>query len=170
MGLFDKLTGTKHPTAGVAPRTAEEVRTALLDLGGPDVPYRVRNGTPDEGADLVAEWRILEPAWRTFFVRTQLDRTLKTRMRLVPDRHEVRALDEQWEVSWAGDTPRLALSREYSRGQSTVTSRQWTYERGADGKLHKKETFRFDPADMKDPLRDAVLGAGWVWRAVVFKL
>lgn len=170
MGLFDKLTGTKHPGSGVAPRPADEVRAALLGLGGPDVPYRVRNGTPADGADLVAEWRVLEPAWRAFFVRTQLDRTLKTRMRLVPERREVRALDEQWEVTWVGDTPRLATSREYARGQSTVKSWNWTYERGADGKLHKTETFRFDPAEMKDPLRDTVLDAGWVWRGVVFKL
>lgn len=170
MGLFDKLTGTKHPSSGVAPRPAEDVRAALLGLNGADVPYRVRNGTPSESADLVAEWRILEPAWHTFFVRTQLDRTIKTRMRLIPDSNEVRALDEQWQVSWVGDSPRLAQSREYSRGQTTVKSRRWTYERGEDGKLHKRETFSFDPADMKDPLRDAVLEAGWVWRGVVFKL
>ncbi|GAA1898429.1 hypothetical protein GCM10009837_21120 [Streptomyces durmitorensis] len=170
MGLFDKLTGTRHPTSGVTPRSADEVRAALLGLDGPDVPYRVRRATPAENADLVAEWRILEPAWHTFFVRTQLDRTIKTRMRLVPDSHEVRTVDEQWQVSWVGDTPRLAQSREYSRGQVTMKTRQWTYERGADGKLHKKETFSFDPAEMKEPLREAVLGAGWVWRGVVFKL
>ncbi|GAA3142982.1 hypothetical protein ACFQ0X_09385 [Streptomyces rectiviolaceus] len=170
MGLFDKLTGTRHPGSGVAPRTAEEVRAALLGLNGPDVPYLVRNGTPSESADLVAEWRILEPAWRTFFVRTQLDRTVRTLMRLMPDSHEVRTVDEQWKVQWVGDTPRLAQSREYSRGQVTMKSRQWTFERGDDGKLHKTETFTFDPAEMKDPLRDAVLDAGWVWRGVVFKL
>ncbi|WP_327302251.1 hypothetical protein OG730_00830 [Streptomyces sp. NBC_01298] len=44
-------------------------------LNGPDVPYLVRVATPAEGADLVAEWRILEPAWRTLFATTQLDRT-----------------------------------------------------------------------------------------------
>ncbi|MER5253525.1 hypothetical protein [Streptomyces sp. NPDC002855] len=170
MGLFDKLTGTRHPDSGVAPRTADEVRAALLAVNGPDVPYRVRNGTPAESADLVAEWRIMEPAWHTFFVRSQLDRTLKTRMRLVPDSHEVRTVDEQLEVTWVGDTPRLAVSGEYARGQVTMKTRTWTYERGADGKRHRTETFRFDPADMKDPLRDAVLGAGWVWRGVVFKL
>lgn len=170
MGLFDKLTGTKRPDAGVAPRSAGDVRAALLALNGPDVPYAVRGATPDEGADLVAEWRILEPAWRTFFVRTQLDRTVKTRMRLDIKDHEVRAVDEQWEVTWSGDTPRLALSREYSRGQVTTASRQWKLERGADGGLEKTEVFRFDPAEMKDPLRGAVLGAGWTWRGVVFRL
>ncbi|MEU5054292.1 hypothetical protein ACFC1L_05140 [Streptomyces sp. NPDC056210] len=170
MGLFDKLTGTKHPDAGVIPCPAAEVRAALLAINGPDVPYAVRNGTPAERADLVAEWRVLEPAWRTFFSRSRLSRTLKTRMRLDAESHEVRALDEQWEVTWVGDTPRLARSREYSRGQVTTVSRQWEVQRGPDGRLHKTEVFRFDPAEMKVPLQDAVLGAGWTWRGVVFKL
>lgn len=170
MRLFDKLTGTRHPGAGVAPRPAGEVRAALLGLNGPDVPYVVRNGTPSEGADLVAEWRIREPAWHSFFARAQLSRTLKIRMRLVPEDQEVRALDEQQEVTWVGDTPRLAPSREYSRGQVTTVSREWTIERGAGGRLRMTEERHFDAAEMKGPLRDAVLGAGWTWRGVVFRL
>ncbi|MGW1710429.1 hypothetical protein ACWCP8_34325 [Streptomyces sp. NPDC002206] len=127
MGIFDKLTGTKRPSSGVAPRSAEEVRAALLAINGPDVPYRVRNATPKEGDGLVAEWRILEPALRTFFVRTRLDRTIKTRMRLVPEKHEVRTFDEQWEVTWVGDTPSLRASREYSR--DTTALADWSQER-----------------------------------------
>ncbi|KUJ69154.1 hypothetical protein ACZ90_12380 [Streptomyces albus subsp. albus] len=170
MGLFDKLTGTRHPDTGVAPRTAEELRAALLGLNGPDVPYVVRAATPAEGADLVAELRIREPAWHTFFARTQLSRTLKIRMRLVPADHEVRALDEQQEITWVGDTPTLATSREYTRGQVTTVSREWTIERGADRRLRVTEVSAFDTAEMKNPLREAVLGAGWTWRGAVFKL
>ncbi|MFA3835030.1 hypothetical protein [Streptomyces aureus] len=62
--------------------------------------YVVRNGTP---ADLVAEWRVLEPARRTFFSRSRPSRTLKTRMRLDAESHEVRALD--WTIrsrAWKG--------------------------------------------------------------------
>ncbi|WP_443073496.1 hypothetical protein [Streptomyces sp. NBC_01429] len=70
MGLFDKLTGTKRPADGVAPRSADEVHAALLSLNTADVPYTVRDGR-EEGADLVAEWRLLDPAWQSFFVRTQ---------------------------------------------------------------------------------------------------
>ncbi|WP_328512370.1 hypothetical protein OG842_18360 [Streptomyces sp. NBC_00376] len=53
----------------------------------------------------MAEWRILEPAWRTFFLRTQVRELLQVRLRLAPDRHEVRAVDRMWQVTWAGDTP-----------------------------------------------------------------
>jgi hypothetical protein len=166
MGLFDKLTGTRHPGRGVPVRPAAEVRAALLGVNGPDVPYLVREGTPSEGADVVAVWETREPATRT----GQLRRTLKTRMRLVPASHEVRALDEQWEVKWVGNPPRPAGAREYSRGLVTTVSRDWTVERGADGRLRKTEVYRFDPSEMKDPLRNAVLDAGWTWRGVVFKL
>ncbi|MFD5618053.1 hypothetical protein [Streptomyces yangpuensis] len=33
----------------------------------------------------------------------------------------------------------------------------------------KVETFRFDSRDMKDPLRDMILGAGWTWRGAVYR-
>ncbi|MFE5840672.1 hypothetical protein ACFQ7N_03390 [Streptomyces niveus] len=154
MGLFDKMTGTRRPDSGVAPRSAEEVRAALLALNGPDVRFSVREDTSKERVGLVAECAVPE-------VRL----TLKTRMRLVPVAHEVRTFDERWEGS------ALELSRgQYSRGQVTTVYRKWTYELEDDGRRHKVETFRFDPAEMKDPLRAAVLDAGWTWRGVLFRL
>ncbi|WP_371656291.1 MULTISPECIES: hypothetical protein [unclassified Streptomyces] len=149
MGIFDRLTGTRYPDAGVAARSAAEVRAALLAVNGPGVPFAVRNGAPSERADLVAVWRVRE-----------LGITVRTRMRLVPAQHEVRAIDEQWD----------AQTREYSRGQVTGVARDWTIERGADGRLQKTEGARFDFAEMKNPLRGAVLDAGWTWRGVVFRL
>ncbi|MFF7238713.1 hypothetical protein [Streptomyces collinus] len=169
MGFFDIFTGTKRPKGGGAPRSAEEVRAALLEVSGPATPHVVRDGAA-EGADLVAEWRIRDPAWHTFFARTQVSRTLQIRMRLVPESREVRALDREWEVTWIGSTPRLALPAEQSRGQVKTVSRRWTVERGADGRLQKTEEFLFDSAELKTPLQEAVLGAGWTWRGVLFKL
>ncbi|MEU4350206.1 hypothetical protein [Streptomyces sp. NPDC023838] len=149
MGIFDRLTGTRSPAAGVAARTAAEVRAALLAVNGPDVPFVVRNGAPSDRADLVAMWRV-----------PQLRLTVRTRMRVVPARHEVRALDEEWD----------ARRREYSRGQVTTVAWDWTIERGPNGLPRRTEVARFDFAEMKNPLRSAVLDAGWTWRGVVFRL
>jgi hypothetical protein len=166
MGLFDKLTGTKRPVDGVAPRSAAEVHAAVLGLNRPDVPYVIRDGR-EEGADLVAEWRILDPAWRTFFVRTQVSRVFQVRMRLVPEKNEVRSLDQQYEVTWVGDSPRLAIAAEAQRGQVQTVSKRWTLGRGEDNGVEATETFSFDSSDLKNPLQDTVLGAGWTWRGVV---
>ncbi|MGW9453256.1 hypothetical protein [Streptomyces sp. NPDC055632] len=169
MGFFARLTGTEHPDCGTAPHSAEEVRAALLALNGPDVPFVVRGGAP-EGADLVAEWRISDPAWHTFFARTRVSRVTQFRMRLVPESHEVRTIDRQFEISWVGGTPRPAVSAEGSRGQVKTVSWRRSVERGPEGDLQATESYRFDTSDMKDPLRAAVLGAGWTWRGAVFKL
>jgi hypothetical protein len=164
MGLFDKLTGTRRPADGIAPLSAEEMRAALLGLNSDDVPYVIRDGR-DEGADLVAEWRLLEPAWRTFFLRSQLSRVFKVHMRLVPEKAEVRALDQQFEVEWLGDTPRLSLAREAQRGQVKTASKQWSLSRDEDA--NREETFSFDSDDLKNPLQNIVLKSGWTWRGVI---
>jgi hypothetical protein len=127
----------------------------------------VREGAA-EHADLVAEWRIAEPAWRNFFVESQLTHAVRIRMRLVREDREVRALEEQRELTRVGNPPRLAVSSEYSRGPDRTVSRRWTIERGDSGRLEARETFRLDSAELRNPLRDAVLAAGWTWRGVVF--
>ncbi|MDX3695340.1 hypothetical protein PV726_34380 [Streptomyces europaeiscabiei] len=167
MGLFDKLSGTKHPDDGVAPRSAEEVRAALLGLNRPDVPYVIREGAA-EGAHLVAEWRLAEPAWHAVFTESQLSRAVRIRMRLVQEGHEVRALEEGREVTRVGNPPKLKISGAYSRGPNRAVSRRYSIQRGDSGRLEATETFRFDSADLRDPLQDAVLTSGWTWRGVVF--
>lgn len=137
----------------------------LLGLNGPDVPYVVRDGAP-EGADLVAEWRLLEPAWQSVFASSQLSRRLRIRMSFVPAATEVRALDEQWRINWVGGVP---VSSRYGRGPAKTTSRRWTVGRGSDGRIGMTETFRFDSSDLKDPLRETVLNAGWTWHGLVFR-
>ncbi|WP_329527145.1 hypothetical protein [Streptomyces sp. NBC_01462] len=151
--LWDKLTVTKYPDSGVSPLPSMEVRAALFALNGPDVPYRVRNALPAEKADLVAECRI-----------PRVGVTLKTRMRLIPEKHEVRFLDERWENRSSDQA-----NAQYGRGHAPAVYRQWKTEQGPDGRRRKVETFRFDTREMTDPLRNAVLGAGWTLRGV-FKL
>jgi hypothetical protein len=167
MGLFDKLTGTQRPADGVAPVSVEEARTALLSLNRPDVPYVIRDGAAED-ADLVAEWRMAEPAWQTFFVESQLTRAVRIRMRMVQEDHEVRALEEQWEVTRVGNPPRLEISSQYSRGPDRTVTRDFTIQRGDSGRLEATETFRFDSAELRNPLRNAVLKSGWTWRGVLF--
>ncbi|MEV7865272.1 hypothetical protein AB0P17_03995 [Streptomyces sp. NPDC088124] len=166
MGLFDKLTGTKRPADGVPPHSAADLHAALLALNHPDVPYVIRDGH-EEGADLLAEWRVLDPAWQSFFVRTQVSRVFQVRMRLVPEKPEVRSLDQQYEVTWAGDTPTLTLAAGARRGQMQTVSKRWTLGGNKDNAPAATETFSFNSADLKTPLQETVLGAGWTWRGVI---
>lgn len=167
MGIFDKLTGTRHPADGAVPTAAAEVRTALLDLNRPDLPYVIRDGAPED-ADLVAEWRLAEPTWQALFLQSQLSRAVRIRMRLDHEEYEVRALQEGWEVDRVGNPPTLKVSSRYTRGPSRTISTHRRVRPGDGDGLEATETFRFDSADLVNPLRDAVLQSGWTWRGVVF--
>jgi hypothetical protein len=54
MGLWDWLTGTKRPAAGVTPKSPDEVRASLLAVNRPTAPFIICDGAP-ENVDLVAE-------------------------------------------------------------------------------------------------------------------
>jgi hypothetical protein len=76
----------------------------------------------------------------------------------------VRFLDERWENRSSDNA-----NAQYGRGNAPATYRQWETKQGPDGRRQKVEVFRFDTREMTDPLRNAVLAAGWTWRGV-FKL
>lgn len=82
-------------------------------------------------------------------------------MRLIPEKREVRSLDERWENRSSGQA-----NAQYGRGHAPAVYRQWEMKQGPDGRRHKVEAFRFDTREMTDPLQNAVLGAGWTWRGV----
>ncbi len=162
MGLLDRLTGTRRPSSGVAARPAEDVRAMLLDLDAAHAAYDVRDGTP-EGADVIAEWQVREPALGMFSARTEIRHTVRIRMRLVAAQREVRALEQQSEVKRVGGKQVRAT---YTRGPARSVSRQCTARRADDGG-ETTETFRIDRAELRGVLRDTVLSAGWTWRGVL---
>ncbi|MFI0740917.1 hypothetical protein ACH4PU_22945 [Streptomyces sp. NPDC021100] len=164
MGLLDRLNGTRRPAPGATPRPAADVRAALLAVATADTPYVVRGGAP-EGVDLVAEWRVREPVIGSG--SGHIDRRLQIRMKLAPADHEVRALDLLWEITRSGRRGRLATETTHSWGNVNTVSRQWTVGKGPTGRLETTETFRFDTSALKDPLRDAVVTAGWTWRGTL---
>ncbi|AZQ71809.1 hypothetical protein EKH77_11845 [Streptomyces luteoverticillatus] len=159
--LWDKWLGTQYPDSDAVPLSAAEVRDALLAANSSAVPYHVRKANPWEKADLVAEWRI--PPRSSF--GEQVEQRVRIRMRLNPSEHEVRILQEQWTSARS----QLSSSDGYSRGRGHTVERQWTYERGPDGRRRRVETYRLDTRDMRNALRKVVLSAGWTWRGV-FKL
>ncbi|MGW5673909.1 hypothetical protein ACWEV4_02235 [Streptomyces sp. NPDC003860] len=77
----------------------------------------------------------------------------------MPEENEVRSFDQQYEVTWTGGIPALAIGASVQRGQVRTVSKRWT--------LGGTETFNFDSSEVKGPVQEAVLGAGWTWRGVM---
>jgi hypothetical protein len=167
MGLFDWLTGTKRPAAGVALKSEAEVRAALLAVNRKTAPFVVRDGAPEK-VELVAEWRIVDAKWSEVFAKAGLQKTFKVLMRFDPQKHEVRAVDQQWSVEWRAGVPRLSVAAEGFRGQQKEISFGMAYAFTQSGPSGEIYNYRFSTGEIKTPLQNAVTAAGWTWRGVAF--
>ncbi len=167
MGLFDFLRGIKRPPAGTPAAPAEDLRAALLDLNRDSAPWRVIP-CDDDSCDLIAEWRIVDATWYEIFAKAGLEKVARVKLRLDPARHEVRALDEEFEISWRAGVPELHLSAQAFRGRKSEVSfgTAWAFtEELRPGQVYK---YRFNSSELKTPLREVVLAHGWTWRPVAF--
>ncbi len=167
MGLFDFLTGTKRPKAGVAAVAPEVLKEAILAVNRDSAPFQITPCT-DGSADLVAEWKIVDAKWYEIFAKAGLKKVFRIKMRLDEDKREVRALDEEYSVEWRAGVPSLSLAVSGFRGQKSEVSFGTAYAFTEEFKPGQVYKYRFNSAELKNPLREAVLAGGWTWRGVAF--
>lgn len=166
MILFGRLRGIHRPAPGTVAVSREKLRADFLALNRPTAPFIVREcraGDP-ENADLVAEWKIREPAWYAVFGEVELAHNFQVFMTLLPDRQEVQSIDWTWDMKWSGGLPSFSFSSKGSRGQ------QWEYRRAIRPFYETTSTgeriaYRFTSSEIKKPLQAVVAAAGWTWRS-----
>jgi hypothetical protein len=167
MGLLDRIRGIKKPAAGVAPKSAEEVRAALFAANRVSAPWVVRDGAPEK-VDLVAEWKIVDAQWYEIFAKAGLEKVSKVLMRLDADNHEVRAVDHEHSVEWRAGVPTLSAVTEKFRGQKTEIEFGQAFAFTEELRPGEVYRYKFATGEIKSPLQDAVTAAGWTWKGVSF--
>lgn len=168
MGMFDFITGSKSAPAGVARVSPAELKARILGLNRETAPWQVRDGAP-EGVDLVAEWRIVDARWYEIFAKAGLEKAFQVLMKFDADKGEVRAVDREWTVEWRAGVPSLNLAVDTFRGQKVEMSFETAYAfREDDLTYGKVYEYHFSTKELKEPLREAALAAGWGWKGVAF--
>lgn len=167
MGFFDFFTGTRAPPAGVTRTSTAELRKHILAVNRKTAPFVIRDGKKD-GVDMIAEWRVVDAKWYEVFAKAGIKKVFKVLMRFDEANGEVRAVDEQWEIEWRAGLPTLTASGSATRGHKWEKSFEMVYAFREDGSYGEIYNYRFDTDEIKKPLREAVLAAGWGWRGVAF--
>jgi len=167
MKLWDKLTSTRRPDEGAVALPAAEVRTRLLALNRPTAPWQIVDGS-EEGVDLIAEWKIVDARWYEIFAKAGLEKTFRIRMKFDEGDHELRAKDEEYEVSWRAGVPSLSLAKSKTMGQTQ--SIQFGAAYGFTEELRPGEIYqyRFNTGELKGPIQEAVTACGWTYKGVSF--
>jgi hypothetical protein len=169
MGILDKLRGIERPESGVVPVHRAALEARLLGMAHEQIPFTVRRGSE---SDLEAEWKIVDATWYEIFAKAGLKKSHRIYLRLDETKREVRALEESWEVSWEAGVPRLSLSAEKFQGR-TLGSKSFGAAYAFTGvnplRFGEAYNYRFDVSEMKNPLIETVLDAGWTWVPVASK-
>jgi hypothetical protein len=169
MGILDALRGIKRPESGATPVARDELERRLLALNAEQIPFRI---APDDESDLHAEWKIVDAGWYEIFGKAGLSKAHRIYLRLDESEHEVRVLEEAWEVSWQAGVPKLSLSMEKFQGR-TLGSKSFgtAYAFTGINPLNFGEAYRyrFDVSEMKDPLITTITNSGWTWVPVQTK-
>jgi hypothetical protein len=89
-------------------------------------------------------------------------------MKFDPGKREVRAMDEELNVSWRAGVPSFSAEASFFRGQKTSFSFGTGYaftENLAPGQVYK---YKFNTNELKKPIQDAIAASGWTYKGVAF--
>jgi hypothetical protein len=167
MGLWDKLTSTKRPEAGVAVSSPAEVRERILALNRPTAPYQIIDGA-GEGVDLIAEWKIVDAAWYEIFAKASLEKVFRIKMKLDDGEKELRTRDEEYTLEWSAGLPELRISQSRSFGQTQSIQFGTRYGFTEEVRPGLIYNYKFSTSELKDPIQEAVTACGWTYKGVTF--
>ncbi|MFL6246562.1 MAG: hypothetical protein ACJ74H_11095 [Thermoanaerobaculia bacterium] len=165
--MFDFLTSTKRPAAGTPVLSAPEVLARLKALSRDSAPWHIVDGASD-GVDLIAEWKIVDAKWYEIFAKAGLKKVFRILLKLDEQARQVRAQDREYEVSWRAGVPSLSIAASGFKGQSTSVEFGASYGFKEDLSLGKQYEYFFKTSEIKQPVQEAVVGCGWVYKGVVF--
>ncbi|MFZ2512790.1 MAG: hypothetical protein WAW85_17050 [Gordonia sp. (in: high G+C Gram-positive bacteria)] len=166
--MFDFVTGSKSAPKGTVPQPVGVVAQQLLSLNRPTAPWSVRDGR-GEGVDLIAEWKIVDARWYEIFAKAGTERVFRILMKFDEAAGEIRAVDQEWTVSWRAGVPQLSAAAEGFRGQKKEISFGTAVAfREEDLRFGVVYDYKFDTSEIKKPLQETALANGWGWRGVAF--
>jgi hypothetical protein len=157
------------PPEGIAPVPAAALRERLLAVEKQDVPFTVRAGeTPDV---LVAAWRYADAKWLDQARAHAMHKSIRFRMRLDEASRSVRVLESRAEFDASAGAGGAGLQYKVQRGITFYEVQRETVFglHIRDGRLVPEAVYswRFDIAEIRDPLVRIVNGAGWAWTPVM---
>lgn len=164
---MDSLKGIARAKPGIDPLPGADLLERLLSLNQEQLPFKIERG---DDADLVAEWKIANASWYEVFAKAKLEKTHKILLALNESEKVVKALEESYSVSWRAGIPSISLKAEKFQGR-TIGSKSigvgYAFKGVDPLSFGQVYNYRFDVAEMKNPLIDTITGAGWDFVPVV---
>ena len=164
--------GSTPARANVQPLMTAELAARLESINTLDVPFRIERG--DRENEFFATWRYADAKWIDLARAHGLRRVHRIKMTLDPESHVVRATDYAAAHDWSAGKGGARL--EWKTGMGIVFfhaehQRVFGLQLDEHGRFKPElsYSYKFNLDEMKSPLIEAVIGAGWTWRPTVWQ-
>jgi hypothetical protein len=164
MGLFGF---GKKSDKNIPALSLDEVRQRLLSLNRETAPYQIIDGA-SSNVDLIAEWKIVDAKWYEIFEKANLTKVFRIYLKFDNAKHEVRAKDEEFTLSWKAGVPSLSLAASKFQGQMTSVEFGAAYAFTEELKPGQVYNYSFNTNEIKKPIQEAVAASGWSYKGVAF--
>ena len=147
--------------------SVQAVYTSIMALNRPSAPYQIIDGRA-RGVDLIAEWKIVDAQWYEIFAKASIKKVFRIYLKFDPGKREVRAMDEELNVSWRKGGPSFSADASFFKGQKSSVSFGTGYaftEKLAPGQVYK---YKFSTNEIKKPIQDAIAACGWKYKGIAF--
>jgi hypothetical protein len=147
--------------------STQGVYDRIMALNRPTAPYQIIDGRAKD-VDLIAEWKIVDARWYEIFAKANLTKVFRIYMKFDPSKREVRAMDEELNVSWRAGVPSFSAEASFFKGQKSSISFGTGYaftENLAPGQVYK---YKFNTNELKKPIQDAITASGWTYKGIAF--
>lgn len=165
MGFFgDLFSSESKPSEGTPVLVKQDVVSKLMALNRDSSPFQVRQ-SDDPEFDLIAEWKIVDAKWYEIFAKAGLKKVFQVRLKLDEGSNTVSSSDKEFQVSWTAGVPELSVNTEMFVGKKTEFSFGTAIGFTEELKPGVIYNYKFSTNEIKDPIKEAVLAAGWSYKS-----
>lgn len=158
------------PDKAAVPVPLSTLRSRLMEINRLNLPFQVTEVRPGR---FVADWRIVDAKWIGVMQAGGLRSAHRVFVDLDETQHKARVLDRAGMIRWEADGVGRFVGglsffqgivfAQFERGRMVGL----LYDRKTGWSIREGYNYRFDLAEMKRPLIEAVTRSGWTWQPVV---
>ena len=158
--------------AGVSAVASPDLASRLEAINALDVPFHLERG--ERPNEFFATWRYADAKWVDHARAHGLRRTFRIRLTLDEAARTVRATDYTASYDWSGGPDGARIEWQATLGLvffQTEQRRVFGLQLDEHGRFKPElsYSYKFNLAEMKTPLIEAVTRAGWNWRPTIWQ-
>ncbi len=149
----------------VTPWPPEKIREEILSINTYDGPVTVKEKSPTH---FIITWKYVDATWWEVFKKAGMTKNYRLHVKLNPSRHEARLIDVETGMNWSAGLTGFHQRFTFFRGimMKVSVGKAWGIrENFSLGKLYD---YHFDPSEIKSPVFNTLLRAGWDVRFAIF--